>query len=158
MKYCSISLKTTPFPAIILCIISGQGWDQHWPLRAHTISYWSCVVQKVVFKLWSLLSEEITHLARNLSSLLTPFPIGRKIFVSLEIGFFPFPFEYTHKTQRIQNLIAAGKQLYPLLWLQGLTSFTLKEEALTSSCNSLVIVSIWEIKKRFCSSLSYPFH
>lgn len=93
------------------------------------------------------LSEEITHLARNLSSLLTPFPIGRKIFVSLEIVFFPFPFEYIHKTKRIQNLIAAGKQLYPLLWLQGLTSFTFKEEALASPRNSLVIISIQEIKK-----------
>ena len=97
----------------------------------------------------------MTHLARNLPSLPTPFPTGRKTFASWEIVF-SISFWIYSQNQKKQSLRTTGKQLYPLFLLQGLTS-TFTEAALASPCKLLVSLSIRKIQKRLCLSPSKSF-
>lgn len=116
------------------------------------------MVQKVIFKALKSLKWRNDSLGKEFIILADSFPNRKEALCFLRDSFFfLFPFEYIHKSKRIQNVITTGKQLYPLFLLQGLTSSTFTEAALASPCKSLVSTSIQKLKKRFCSSLSKSF-
>lgn len=135
------------FPCHLSIIISCQGKDELCPLRAHAISYLSSTVQKVIFKALKSLKWRNDSLGKEFIILADSFPNGKEDLCFLRDSFFLFPFEYIHKTKRIQKLISTGKQLYPLFLLQGLTSSTFTENALTPLCKSLVSMSIQRSRK-----------
>ena len=115
------------------------------------------MAQKVIFKALKPLKWRNDSLGKEFIILADSFPNRKEDLCFLRDSFFLFPFEYIHKTKRIQNLTTTGKQLYPLFLLQGLMSSTFTEDALASLCKSLASILIQKIKKRFCSSLSKSF-
>lgn len=111
---------------------------------------------KIVFKALKSLKWRNDSLGKEFVILADSFPNRKEDLCFLRDSFL-FPFEYIHKTQRTQNLIATGKQLSPLFLLQSLASSAFIGEALTSLCQSSVFTSIQKIEERFCSPLSKSF-